>query len=236
VSEPVLSKRPIDRAVRVTTIAAIVCTCLSLAAMFLPSGEVVIKEPMATHRAARSLYELGKSSGSVRSFLATFRTSTAKRFGVKALDRLAPHLSGRMADDAAQLREAVAILDGLQDRDIDRAGTAMAAILWTLISLHVLLVLLLQGTDVGTGRARVIAALVTALLIAALAVGVYVALDRIVGAANAELGRAIFALRTGAFLLPLAALVALSTVIAVVVTHTVARRSWRARQTVAPAA
>lgn len=235
-SEPVLSSRPIDRAVRVTTIVAIVFACLTLAAVFLPSGELVISEPMATHRAERSLYELGKSSSSVRRFIAGFRSSTAKKLGVQALDRLAPHLSGRVAEEASELRDAVAILDGLEDRDLEKAGEVMAATLWTLISLNVLLVLLLQGTDVGTSRVRVILSLVLAVLAAAVAVGIYVALVRIVATGNSEVGRAIFALRSGAFLLPVAALVALATVIAVVVTHAVARRGWRPERAVAHAA
>lgn len=235
-SEPVHSRRSIERAVRVSAIVAIVCTCLSLAAVFLPTGEVAIRSPAATHRAARSLYELGKSSGSVRSFLASFRASPAKKLGVKALDRLADHLPGRVAEQAEELRVAVAVLDSLEDRDIDRAETVMAVALWTLISLHVLLVLLVQGTDVGTSRARVILALVTALVTAAFAVGVYVALDRIVSTANAEVGRAMFALRGGAFLLPVGALLALSTAIAVMVTHTLARRGWVPERMVAPPA
>lgn len=225
-SEPVHSTRPIERAVRVSAIIAIVCTCLSLAAIFLPTGELVIRSPAATHRATRSLYELGKSSGSVRSFVASFRASPAKKIGVKALDRLAVHLPGRAAEQAEELRQAVAVLDSLEDRDIDRAGTVMVTTLWTLIALHVLLVLLVQGTDVGTSRARVIIALSTALVTAAVAVGVYIALDRIVSTANTEVGRAIFALRSGAFLLPAGALLALATVVAVVVTHTLARRGW----------
>lgn len=233
--EGVQSRRRIEKAVRVVTILAIVCTCLSLASVFLPSGELTIRQPTATHRAARSLYELGRSSDQVRAFIDGFRASPAKRVGVKALDRLSPHLGGRvggrvgsrLGEQAADVREAVAILDGLDDEELDTAGTVMATVLWSLIGLHVLLVVLLMGTDVGTRRARVVGALVVAVLTAAMAIGVFVALDQLVDAANAEVGRAIFALRPGAYLLPAAALLSLAVMVAVVVTHAAARRGWR---------
>ena len=214
---------PYERSVRIATIIAVVATCLSLASMFLPTGELIIREPMATHRAARSLYDLGKSTGAVRGFIASYRSSQVKKIGVKALDRLAPHLPGRLQSQAAEVQEAVAVLDGLRDEDITTAGKVMAVTLWTLISLHVLLILLLQGTDVDTRRARVIFALMVSLLTTACAIGVHVALRRIVEAANLELDRQMFALRSGAYLLPLAALVSLATVVATVVTHTLAR-------------
>ena len=226
--EGVKSRRPIEKAVRVATILAIVCACLSVASVFLPTGELTIRQPMATHRAARSLYELGRSSDQVRTFIDEFRASPTKRVGVGALDRVSPHLGGRLGAQAADVREAVAILDGLEDEELDTAGTVMAAILWSLIGLHVLLVLLLMGTDVGTRRVRVVLALVVAVLTAAVAIGVFVALDQVVAAANAEVGRAIFALRPGAYLLPAAALLTLAVVVAVGVTHGAARRRWQA--------
>jgi hypothetical protein len=232
--EGVKSRRRIEKAVRVVTILAIVCTCLSLATVFLPSGELTIRQPTATHRAVRSLYELGRSSDQVRAFIDDFRASPAKKVGARALDRLSPHLRGRLGEQAADVREAVAILDGLEDEELDTAGQVMAGVLWTMIGLHVLLVLLLMGTDVGTRRARVVLALVVAVLTAAMAIGVFVALDRIVDAANAEVGRAIFALQTGAYLLPAAALVSLAVVVAVVVTHAAARRGWRPELTSPP--
>lgn len=208
---------------RVAGIAAIVCTCLSLAAVFLPSGELVIREPMATHRAARSLYELGKSSGAVRGFLARYRTSAAKKFGVKALDKIAPHLPDRYRAQAAEVQDALTVLDGLQDRDIDTAGKVMTATLWTLISLQVLLILLLQGTEATTSRGRVYFALAVAVLTTAVALGVYVALLHIVAAANAELERDLFRLRTAAWLLPATALAATVAVVAMIVGHARAR-------------
>ena len=226
---------PIERSVRVATIVAIVATCLSLASMFLPTGELIIREPMATHRAARSLYDLGKSTGAVKGFIASYRASKVKKIGAKVLDRVAAHLPGRLQSQAAEIQEAVAVLDSLRDEDITTAGKVMAVTLWTLISLHVLLILLLQGTDVATSRLRVLLALAVAVVTAAVAVGVHVALRRIVAAANVELEREMFALRTGAYLLPLAAIIALATVIATVVTHTLARRRRAARLAPPPA-
>ena len=210
---------------RVAGIAAIVCTCLSLAAVFLPTGELVIHEPMATHRAARSLYELGKSSGAVRGFLDRYRTSATKKFGVQALDKLAPHLPDRYRAQAAEVQDALTVLDGLQDRDIDTAGTVMTVTLWTLISLQVLLILLVQGTEVTTHRGRMYLALVVAVLMSAVAFGVYVALQRIVATANAEVERDVFRLRTAAWLLPTTALAAMVAVVAWLIAHGRARRS-----------
>ena len=215
--------RSSERAVRIATIAAIVATCFALGSVFLPTGQITVKGPTVTHTAARSLYDLGKSTGAVRSFLHSFRSSTAKKIGVKVLDKLSPHLRGRVGEQADEIREAVAILDGLRDRDIDTAGKVMAGVLWTLIALNVLLVLLLQGTDASTSRARVWSSCVLAFIAAAVAVGVYVALTRIVATANAELERDLFALRTGAYLLPIAAVVALATVVAMTIAHVIAR-------------
>ena len=221
-------RRPDVRAMRIAGMAAIVCTCLSLAALFLPSGELVIREPMATHRAARSLYELGKSSGAVRGFLAKYRTSTAKKLGAKALDKLAPHLPDRYRGPAAELQDALTVLDGLRDRDIDTAGKVMTTILWSLISLQVLLILLVQGTEATTSRIRIYLALLIALLATAVAIGVYLALQRIVATANAELERELFRLRSGSWLLPASALAATVAVVAWLVGHARARGQLRA--------
>lgn len=221
--------------VRITAIAAVVATCLSLGSIFLETGEMTIKGPTKSHHAARSLYDLGKSSTAVGKFLATFRSSTAKKIGVKALDKLAPHLPGRVADQAAEVREAVAVLDGLRDQDIKTAGQVMTGILWSLIALHVLLILLVQGTDVETSRVRVVLAVIVSFLTTAVAVSVYVALSKIVEAANVELERDLFSLRSGAYLLPAAALVSLVTVLAMMVSHTIARRRRAAPAPTSPA-
>ena len=225
-TDPVRVRRA-ERAVRVATIAAIAITCLSVASLFLPTGELAVRQATTTTSASRSLYDLGKSTGEVRSFIDAYRASAVKRLGARALDRVAPHLSGRLGERAAEVQEAVAILDGIEDRHIDTAGKVMAGTLWTVISLHVLLILLLVGTDAGTGRARVVITVIVAVLNSMVALGVYVALDRIVTTANAELARNMFALRSGAYLLPVAAAVALAAVTVVAITHGAARRRRR---------
>ena len=100
----------------------------------------------------------------------------------------------------------------------------MGAVGWEVPLLEGLFVLLGQGIDVATRRARVILALVVAVVTAAVAIGVYVALRRIVDTAKTELEREMFGLRTGAYMLPLAAALALATVIAMTVAHAIARR------------
>jgi hypothetical protein len=221
--------------VRIAGFIAITCCCLGLSSLFMPTGQLLVKQPLATHRVERSLYQLGKSTSAVRRFLDAYRSSRVKKVGAKALDKVAPHLPGGLRSRAGDVQEAIAILDGLRDDDIDTAGKVMATTLWTLLTLQVLLILLLQGTDVGTGRLRVAAAVVSAVAVAAIAVGVHLALREIVAAANVELEREVFTLRNGAYLLPAAGLGAAVATIGFAISHTIARRRL-ARQALPPVA
>lgn len=218
---------------RLAVFVAIACTCLGLSALFLPTGELVVRQPLATHRVEKSLYELGKSTGAVRRFLARYRSSTARKLGEKALDKVTPHLPGALRSRAEDVQEAAAVLDGLRDEDIDTAGTIMSTTLWSLLSLQVLLVLLLQGTGLQTGRARLVVAALVSLVVSGLGVGIYLALVKIVEAANAELEGQVFSLRTGAYLLPIATVAAALAVLAAIIGHTLGRRAL-ARAAAAP--
>lgn len=189
--------------------AAIVAAFACLVGVFLPAARLDVGGKLAAGATSRSFFTLGQSGGAVRSFLASYRQSTAKKIGAKALDKLAPHLPGKLKSPAGDVQDAIATLDELEDEDVARVGTIAAATMWSLLALELGLIALLYKTSARTRRLRVAGALVVATLGAVIAVAVCLVLRLVVREANAELERELLTVRGGTYVMPIAAVAAL---------------------------
>ena len=95
----------------------------------------------------------------------------------------------------------MATLDNLKDEDIEKVGTATVAITWGFLGLNVVLAVLVYGLGATSGRLRLAGATFVALLTAIVGAALYFVMSTVVTEANAEIGRPVFALRGGAYLL-----------------------------------
>lgn len=180
---------------------ALLCTILGIVGVFVPAGEIVVKTPVSEHRRAASLYELGGKKDAVRIFLRNYRGSLGKKLGAKVLDKVASRLPGQLQDRAYDVQDAMATLDNLKDEDIEKVGTVTVAVTWGFLGLNVVLAVLIFGLGATSGKLRLAATLFVAFLVAVVGVALYVVLSTVVSEANAEIGRTMFALRGGAYLL-----------------------------------
>jgi hypothetical protein len=199
-------------------LAAVLLCCVGL---FLPAGQLDIVGAKVVKPATISVFELGRSEKAVKDFLTGYRDSTSRKIGARVLGKVAPHLKGRARSDAGDVQDAMAALDQIKDEDIKTVGTITAVVMWSLFALNVLGAYLVIGAHpaLGRGRGRAIGALVTSLLAAALAVGVYLVLGRVVAEANNEVGAEMFSLRAGAYVIPAGAVAALAAAIALQVAY-----------------
>jgi hypothetical protein len=202
--------------------AAFLC-CVGL---FTPVGQLDLTGRSIVRTTSISLFKLGNSKDDVREFLSGYRGSKTKKVGAVVLDKVSPHLRGRAASDAADVQEAMAALDQLRDEDIDKVGTFVAVVVWSLLVLNVLgaYLMLAAHPPSGRGRGRAIAGTITALFTSVIAVGVYVGLSRVVAEGNHELGRDMLSLRAGAYLVPIGAVGSLVAAITLMVSFVRHRR------------
>jgi len=192
--------------------------------VFLPAGELRVGDPALRQNRTISLYRLGKSKDAVRSFLTEYRDSKTRRIGAAVLDRVSPHLEGRLRSDAGDVQDAMAALDTIRDEDIETVGRITSATLWGFLALELIAGALLFGVSARTSRLRLAAAVGVALLGAAVGVAIHLVLGRVVAEANAELELSLFALRAGAYVIPVAAVAAAAATIAVLIGQATLRR------------
>lgn len=196
---------------RASVIAFLAAAFVCCVGIFLPAGQLDITGNSMVAPATISLYQLGSGEDDVRAFLDGYRDSVTKRVGAKVLAKVSPHLRGRARSDADDVQDAMAQLDTIRDEDIETVTTIAAAVMWTLLALNLLGAYLIIGASpvARRGRARAVGATVTAVLAAALAIAVHLVLVRVVAETNGELGRAMFSLRAGAYVMPVAGAAAL---------------------------
>lgn len=208
--------------------AAIVLAFFCMVGVFLPAGRLDLGGKYAAGHTSRSFFQIGKSTGAVRTFVARYQASTAKRIGAKALDKVAPHLPGRLRGDAGDVQDAMTTLDDLRDEDVKLVGRIVATTMWSLLALNLLVIALLYGTTEHTRRLRVAAALAVSLVTALVAVAVCLVLRTVVAEANAEIEAPLFALRGGAYIMPATAVASFLATIAWFVFYLRARARTRA--------
>jgi hypothetical protein len=199
---------------------AVAFAIVGMIALFLPVGEIAIGGSLAKVHSARSLFQLGKTTDGARQFLASYQASTRKKIGAKVLDKLAPHLPGRVRSAATDAQDAMSTLDAIDDHDVRTVGIAMTATMWTLFALNLLLVALLYNVDSRTSRLRLAGAAIIALLAASIAIAVLLIVRRVVAEANDAIGRPVyFSLRAAAYLLPFAAVTAAAATLVTIATR-----------------
>lgn len=202
--------------------AALLC-CVGL---FLPAGQLDLTGKSMIAPATISLYKLGKSDEAVQDFLHGYRSSTSKKVGRKVLDKVAPHLKGRVASDASDVQDAMAALDTIKDEDVHTVGKIAAGLFWSLLALNLLGAYLIIGAHPagGRGRGRAIGALATSVVAAVLAIAIHFVLREVVAAANDEVDRDLLSLRAGAYVIPVAAVLAVVAAIATLIAFAAASR------------
>ncbi len=204
--------------------AFIVCASLCVAGVFLPAGELQVTGPSMTENGTMSVYDLSNSRESVQKFLTRYRGSTSKRVGAVVLNKVAPHLKGELASDASDVRDAIAVLDAIEDEDVEAVGTITKATMWTFLVLIGVIGLLLFGITGRSSRLRSVGALIVSLVVAAIGVAIHLVMSRVVAEVNGELGRDLVIVRAGAYVIPLAAIGCAASMIAMVVAHQRASR------------
>ncbi len=201
-----------------------VCVLGCLVGVMIPAVMLDVGAAPVVQPTSISYFRLATSKDAARRFIDDYRGSRTRKVGVKVLRKVAPHLRGQVRADVADVQSTLDTLDQIRDEDIETVGTISTATMWTLLGLHLVVAALIFGVTVHTSRVRLAGAVVAALLAGALALAIHVALRRIVAAANDEVGRALFSLRAGAYLIPVASVVAACAILALIVAHTRARR------------
>jgi hypothetical protein len=212
--------------VRAAVWVYIVCAFICVVAVFLPAGEMTIGKGAVAKHENVSLFQVADSQGTVESVLAKYRGSKARKVGAAVLGHVAPHLKGKVAEGASDVQDAMDALDSLKDEDVKKVGTITTATMWTLLALQVLTAILLFGLTTMTSRWRVVGALVATAVSAAIGIAILLVLQRVVAEANQEVELEMFALRVGAYLIPVAACAGLAAVIAVLVLQSRERRAF----------
>ncbi len=201
---------------RIAAWTFIVLTALAAVSMLMPSIELEIRGRAVSRDTSLSLYQAATNQELVGRFVVAYNESKAKQIGPAVVKALTPRVDGKLRSLLGDADDAMATLDGMNKDDADKLGMALAATVFTFIGMQILAIGLLFGDAIegAVRRARVSLAIVVALLSAAIAIGIHVVERRIVSEANAELGVALAGLGPGAYLLPLASLLALGAAIA----------------------
>ncbi len=193
---------------------------LSAIAVFLPGLEVEVGGVRLSRKTSLSLYKAAADRELARALLARYAHSAHREYGEKLADRLLEHGGSHAkqlhVDDA---RDAMSTLDDVSDDDVKTAGRALVALTAVyLVLLAIPIGLLFGDTMRGSySRRRAIAAVPLLAVASAVAIAVHVGWRAAVFEANDELGAQSFALGSGAWLMPLAAVAALAAAIALLV-------------------
>jgi hypothetical protein len=207
----------------------LVCAFIVICGVFLPAGQMSIGPKEIARHESVSLYGVANSKDTVRKTLEKYRGSTAKAVGAVVLGKVAPHLKGKVRSGASDVQDAMDALDSLKDEDVDKVGTIVSAVMWTLLALQVITAILLFSITAATSRLRLAAAFVATAISAAIGVAILLVLQRVVLEANKEIELEMFSLRVGAYLIPFAACAGFAAVIATIILYARERASLARR-------
>jgi hypothetical protein len=206
-------------AVRVTSWIFVLCAALGIVGAFLPSVELELRGTAVSERTQLSLYEASSNRERVRELIAAYHRSTRRELGGDVLRAASQRTAGRLRGAIDGARDAMETLDYVSEDDVRTAGTIFTVTLWSLLGLEALIVLLVfpQLMRGSYRRARLVAALATAVVVAAIAIALHAACREAVAQANAEVGGTTLALAAGAYVIPLAAVAALVAAVVLIV-------------------
>jgi hypothetical protein len=207
--------------VRIASWIFVACAVVVLVAVFVPSIAVEV-HGFTPRKASLSLYKISTDRGIARALFGRYSHSQGRKVGEALTAALVPRMgSNKVHLDDAQ--DAMSTLDELSDEDVKHAGWAIMGAVWALILLSIVMAGLVIGELVRpeVRTRRTIVAAVLSLVVAALGVGAHLGCGEAVFQANDEIGRDLLALAVGAYLLPVAAVVAFG---AIVTANVLARR------------
>jgi hypothetical protein len=195
----------------------VLCAALGIVGAFLPSVELTLRGQAVSERTQVSLYEASANRERVRELMDAYRRSARRELGGDLLRAASQRTSGRLRGAIDGARDAMDTLDHVGEDEVRTAGTLFTVTLWSLLGLEALIVVLMfpQLIRGSYGRGRLVAALATAVVVAAIAL--HAACREAVAQANAELGRTTLVLAAGAYVIPLAAVAALVAALILVV-------------------
>jgi hypothetical protein len=211
--------------VRLASWIIIVAAAVTALGVFMP----VIEAPLGGHvmstRETLSLRDAARDRKRVRELLAAYRRSHATKLGGAVIGKVLPH-AGRSKAYLGDANDAMDTLSGIDDDDVAHAGTALVALVWLVIGLCGLTIALVFFDAVNRRyhRGRVIAAVILAVVVAAIAIAIRIGCGLIVFEANDEIGAAVTSLGYGATVMPVAAIVAVISALALLVMCVRARR------------
>ena len=199
---------------RVASWFLVLCTVLGGVAVFFPNIRLDVGGHILGKHSEISLYRISTDREMVRTMLAVYRHNRQRKLGDSLIHKVVPHLSDRLGKAKGSLedvRDAMDTLDDLTDDDLKTAGTIYTAAFWGLLGLQAALILLVFPAMFrgAAGRGRRVVALIVALLVAVLAVGFHFGCREVVWEANDEFSHTILTLAPAAYLVPIAAVLAL---------------------------
>lgn len=206
---------------RIASWIFVVCTIASAVGVFLPAVELRVGGLAIDRRATLSLYQASNNRAFVRKVVVGYQHSSGQRVGGALISVLAPRATGRLKGYVDDAHDAMDTIGGVSDDDAKTLGTILAITMWGFLLLHALMAGLV-GSDVISGtyhRRRIIAALATSVVVTAIALAIHWICGEAVFEANDEIGRNAIGVGAAAFVIPIASVVGLVDVIAVLVLH-----------------
>lgn len=191
-------------------------TALAAVSMLLPSLELQIGGVAMSRSTSLSLVQAATNQELVGRFVVSYNESKAKKIGPAVVKALTPRVGGKLRSMLGDAGDAMDTLSGIDKEDADKLGMAIAATVFTFIGMQLLAIGLLFGDAIEglVRRKRASLAVVFALLSAAVAIGIHLVERQVVWEANDEIGIQLAGLGPGAYLLPIASVLALVAAIA----------------------
>lgn len=206
---------------RVAAWLVILATVLGGIAVFLPSLELRVAGRAVSRRTEVSLYRVARDRAVIRKLIAAYHRSEKRKLGERLIHAASPHVDGTLGRHLGKVREvfddardAMETLDDTSDDDVRLATTVFTGVLAALLGLDAVLVLLVVVPLVGGRRGRTILTAFLALIVAAIAVALFLLCREVAWHANDEIGVSAVALTRAAYVLPAAAVLGLLAAVA----------------------
>ena len=210
---------------RVASWTFVACMLLGMIGVFLPSLEAEVGGIAVSHRTTLSLYRAESNRELVRRWLAGYGKSHGKRVAGAILPVLLPRTKGALNDHLDDVNSAMTELERAcptpTSRRPARCSRSCCGRSWA-CSCSRAASSCAASCGAGHRRGSLALAALLALVIAAVAIGLYLGWGAAVFEVNDEIGHDVVQLAIGAYVAPLAALVGLVAMLAIIVAH------WRA--------
>lgn len=182
----------------------VACCLLGIVGLFTPAIKLDGAPGFVAKYTGVSLYTASTKTELTKKIFAAYHRAPGKGLGHAVAKALIPRTGKRLGGLLDDIKGAAETIDEVSDEDIGLAGKALVATVWILLVLNVL-----AGATVFaeamSSRAprmkRLVIGTLAALVIAALAVAIQLVAREVVWTANDELGKPLFTLGVGAWLI-----------------------------------